>query len=810
MTLRAVVLGLLLALLISLSTYFNDWVIGQTQLIGNHLPISIFGLAAFLMLVVSPVLRLVGKGLPFKAGEIAIITALGLVACGWPGSNFYRGFTTASALPAHWYKTKANWQSANVLSYVPGASAELGQGHVQDWKALLRALAGARASEAPSPARQVWSLLDAKGQRNFSDASSASSIDASKAAELTAALNQVLHQRALYSRAAFAKVSLPTEAQRLVETPPLRLPDDQVVLRNRLLLSAALPNVILPPPPGQGVLFDHGRADPFALDTLLQGRGKSSPLGLRELPWARWWPTILLWGGAAMLLSIAALCMALIVHPQWSKRELLPYPVARFIEEAAERKEGAFLPKVAQSKLFWLGFVTMCVWHLINGLHAWFDAIPEIPRNFDFWAMAAVLPNAVRVWGSWGYFGPTLYVSVVAFAFFMSSSVSFSLGIAQPLLFAIGAFLLNYGIQLDSGLIEGKPLNMLRFGAFSAAMLIIGYTGRTYYASVLKSALGGKAAGDIPRYATWACRGLLLSIVLAVAVIRSAGLSLGLAAAFVLLELVMFLGMTRAVTETGAFFIQASWAPVGVLTALFGFDAIGPTAYVVLGVASVILFIDSRELLMPFVSNALKLTDRPGGAPPARIAPWMVLVLITGFFVAGAITLYFQYNKSVIQAGNAWGSENLPALAFDPLAQNIADAAARGTLATATSMQGLGSFSLVRSVDNAVLWLTLGLVLALGSAVARLRLPWWPLHPVAFMVWGTYPIVMFGPSFLLGWLVKAGVIGTTGAKGYHTLKPLMVGIIAGELLSGLMWMIVGATYYFVNQKAPVMYNIFPG
>ncbi len=809
MTLRAVVLGLLLALLISLSTYFNDWVIGQTQLIGNHLPISIFGLAAFLMLVVSPLLRLAGKNLPFRAGEIAVITALGLVACGWPGSNFYRGFTTASALPAHWYKTKANWQSANVLSYVPGASAELGQGHIQDWKALTREVTRAEHSAASTPARQIWTLLDSKGQRTFGEAS-ASSIDASRAAELTAALNQVLHQRAFYSRAAFSKVSLPAEATRLVDIPAQKLSDEDVVLRNRLLLSAALPGIVLPPPVGQGVLFDHGRADPFALDTLLQGRGKSSALGLRDLPWSRWWPTILLWGGAAMLLSFAALCMALIVHPQWSKRELLPYPVARFIEEAAERTEGSLLPKVAQSKLFWLGFITMCSWHLVNGLHAWFEFIPEIPRNFDFWALAAVFPNAVRVWGQWGWFGPTLYVSVIAFSFFLSSSVSFSLGIAQPLLFMIGAFLLNYGIQLESGLIEGKPLNMLRFGAFTAAVLIIAYTGRSYYASVLKSALGAKPSSDTPRYATWACRGLILSIVLAVAVIRSAGLSLGLATAFVLLELVMFLGMTRAVTETGAFFIQASWAPVGVITALFGFDAIGPTAYVVLGVASVILFIDSRELLMPFISNALKLTDRSDGASPSRIAPWIVLVLVGGFFVAGAVTLYLQYNKSVIQAGNAWGSENLPQLAFDPLAQNIADAAARGTLGTATALHGLGGFSLMRSADNAVLWLSIGLVLALGAAFARLRLPWWPLHPVAFMVWGTYPIVMFGPSFLLGWLVKAGVIGTTGAKGYHTLKPLMVGIIAGELLSGLVWMIVGATYYFVNQKAPVMYNIFPG
>ena len=62
----------------------------------------------------------------------------------------------------------------------------------------------------------------------------------------------------------------------------------------------------------------------------------------------------------------------------------------------------------------------------------------------------------------------------------------------------------------------------------------------------------------------------------------------------------------------------------------------------------------------------------------------------------------------------------------------------------------------------------------------------------------------------MNWLVKAAVVGTTGAKGYHTFRPLMVGAIAGELLMGLIWMIVGVVYYFAAGKAPVMYNIFPG
>ena len=808
MSFRALALGLLLALFISVATYFNDWIIGQTQLIGNFLPISVFGLAAFVLLVVNPALRAFGERAPLRGGEVALITALGLVACGWPGSNFYRTFTHVAALPSHWLKTKANWQSANVMSYVPGASAELGQGHVRDWKAFARALGDAEAKGQVALAA-VWSALGPEAQRAFREAARAGA-DAVKVSDLVPALNEALRKPELYRPEAFRGLEKPPELEEILARPAKSLAAHEVTLRNRLLLVAAAPAMVLPPPEGQGVLFDGGRADPFAVDTLLQGRAESKRLGISELPWSKWWPTLKLWVGAALAFAMASLCMALIVHPQWSKRELLPYPIARFIEEAAERKPGSLLPEIARSKLFWLGAGALAFLHLVNGLHAWFDWVPEIPRNYDFWPLQTLFPNAVRVWGQWGYFGPTFYVSVIAFSFFMSTSVSFSLGMAQILYMAFGAFLLTHGIQLEASGIEGKASNLLRFGGYLAVALVIAYTGRRYYANVVKSAFGAAREKDTPGYATWAARGFMLSVVLAVAIVKSAGLSWWVAAGFVALELVLILVMTRIVTETGSFFMQASWTPVGVLTALFGFEAIGPTTYIVLCIATVMLFIDSRELLMPYVANALKLGDRHDGAPPRRLWPWFGGVIVAGAALAGAVTLYLQYNHSLTQKGNDWATNYLPTFAFDALAQAVSKASAEGTLSSATALSGFASLGAFRPEPAAFTWVFSGLGFALVAAVARLRLPWWPLHPVAFLVWGTYPIVMFGPSFLIGWLVKAAVIGTTGAKGYHTFRPLMVGVIAGELLMGLIWMIVGVVYYFAAGKAPVMYNIFPG
>jgi hypothetical protein len=808
MTIRAVVIGICLALLIACSTYFNDWVIGQTLLIGNHLPISVFGIAVLLLLCVNPLLFKFNAKLPLRASEIGIIVALGLAVCGWPGSSFFRGFATITAYPAHWLKTKANWQSAHVMSYVPGASAEFGQGHVQDWQGLAGVFRQLPDNSQASPASRVWSLLPEPAQRSFTEGID-KGFDPGRTAELTFALNTVLAQPALYDAKAFAKTHVPNNIEPLLKTPVDRLGADEVVLRNRWLMVGAFPDFFLPPPRGQGVLFDRGRADPFALDTLVHGRAKNQQLSLSQLPWRKWWPTIRVWCGSALLLSLVALCMALVVHPQWSKRELLPYPVARLIDEVSARREGSGIPDIARNKLFWLGFTALFLLHLVNGLHAWFQDIPEIPRKFEFWALTELFPNGSRVYGSWGYFAPTVYGSVIAFSYFLSSSVAFSLGVSELLYMAFAGTLLGYGVQVDSGFPDGTGASLMRFGSFVAAALMILYTGRRYYANVMSSAVGLSRAPETPKYATWGARFGALAVILTVAVLHSAGIGIAMSVAFIALELVIFLVLSRMVAETGTFFVQTFWAPVGALTALLGFDAIGPTTYIALSVGATVLFSDSRELLMPFLVNALKLTDRSDGPTPTKVAPWLAIIVAVGLGVAGCTTLLLQYNHGATQVGNPFATDYLPMTAFDGLAQRIAAATASGTMTLATAAHGLQRFALIRPDSGAPLWVSLGLCLGVGTAIARLRWSWWPIHPVVFLTWGTYPIYIFGPSFLLGWMLKSAVVNTTGARGYHQIKPLMVGVFAGELACGLFWMLVGAGYYCATGKAPVAYSIFP-
>jgi len=844
-SIRAVILGLLLGLFVSGATYLNDAVIRQTYLIGNHFPVSIFGIALLLLITANPMLGVLRDKLglgwikgPLRPVEIGLIAAIGLAACGWPGSNFYRGFTPIVTMPQHWVKTEASWKAANAMSYLPGGSAALAEGHVQDWEALIEGLRAGAQPDAPELSKTIWSRLPQRARRTIMDTDAAYPAASDRAAILSGINDYVIAPTAdalagggdrqpLYatpgasvgdSNVLEARSAVLAEAEALrAEDPdsprlsPLQTRAAALTERaNRLALVEHWAGVLLPPPEGEGLLVLGGRGDEFVIDTMLTGRSKDQQLSLGQLPWRTWWPTIRLWGGMALLLGIGSLCLALIVHPQWSKRELLTYPIVKFLDEASERQPGAWLPMVARNRLFWIGLTVPIVIHTINGLNAWFPEVPTIPLVLDLSGLKTLFPNARQIWMSNAYFQPTLYLSVIAFAFFLTTSVSFSLGVSQLLWVMLGAFLIANGQTLDSDFIGAKKGNMMRFGGYLGMAAMILYTGRRYYLNVAGGMVGLARAAQTPGYAVWAARGLAVCCILAAAVLAGGGLSWWASAAFVSMAMLMFLVMSRIIAETGLIFMQVWWMPVGILTALLGLEAVGPTTYIALALASVILVGDPREALMPYLTNGLKLADRPAdGATPVRATPWLAIMIVVGFLVAGAVTLYMQYNDG-INAKDGWARESLPTMPFDQLSANVKQMSSDGTLAEATAATGLQRLSLIQPEPGAVPWMLVGIVLVVAVAAARLRLPWWPLHPVAFLVWGTFPLTKFAFAFLVGWAVKVAVLRTGGARSYHQIKPLMIGAIGGELTIALAWMIVGAIYYAATGLEPTSYRVFPG
>jgi hypothetical protein len=78
-----------------------------------------------------------------------------------------------------------------------------------------------------------------------------------------------------------------------------------------------------------------------------------------------------------------------------------------------------------------------------------------------------------------------------------------------------------------------------------------------------------------------------------------------------------------------------------------------------------------------------------------------------------------------------------------------------------------------------------------------------------FLVWTTWPIQMFGASFFLGFLVKTAVTRFGGTRLYQRCKPMMIGVVAGDLLAALIFMVHGGAYYALSGLLPKQYRFFP-
>ncbi|RMD76604.1 MAG: hypothetical protein D6820_12420 [Lentisphaerae bacterium] len=98
--------------------------------------------------------------------------------------------------------------------------------------------------------------------------------------------------------------------------------------------------------------------------------------------------------------------------------------------------------------------------------------------------------------------------------------------------------------------------------------------------------------------------------------------------------------------------------------------------------------------------------------------------------------------------------------------------------------------------------------LTLVVSLARLRHPKWPIHPVMFAVLGTYQSKKLAFSFFVGWMIKILIMRFGGSRAYQRLKPLMIGLIAGEMFCGLIPMIIGAIYYYITGHSPEPFRVF--
>ena len=563
-----------------------------------------------------------------------------------------------------------------------------------------------------------------------------------------------------------------------------------------------LPKKLFPTPPPEvrdGIL----QLD----DTVYRGfftglaKGKES-VSLFALPWGGWIQPLMYWGPLIVLMSVCVLSLTLLVHRQWSEHEQLSYPVAQVAGAFVKREKGRGIPDLFRSKLFWWGFSPVFLLYMLEYLHQWFpiyvpgllDTLPNL-KSTGWLPLYEKFPLMMKAPGWWGVCIHTTFFSVIGLSYFVSTEISLTMGLAPILMCVAGAwYFMITGTPVPDTEFTGVPVS--RCGAYFGYALILIYTGRTYYSAILKKALFIGKASESDRIGIMAARLTVLSFAAFVGVLVIMGLDWLVALTFSLFLMLLFLVLTRIICETGVPFIQANWFPGSILVPLFGPAAVGPGPLVFVVWLGTILVQDPRECLMPYAATSIKMAD-DAKLHVGKIFWILVGAVIVALAVAFTATTWTQYNFGGMAVDN-WASQGAPRVFFDNAARYVSEMSDTGTLDQSAKLHGLAKTRLYSPDPQALGFFAFGMIAVIVFSMIRFRFSRFPLHPALFIVWGTYPSVVIWGSFLIGWAIKSLVVRFGGGRVYQNLKPVFMGLIAGELMAAGTAIFVDMIYYYVT------------
>jgi hypothetical protein len=808
MTLRAVILGLAGAGLLCGVTFFNDMVMRGTFLVGNFLPVTVFGGLVVFLLLVDPVLRRLRRGTALSAGELSVVVALVLFACYVPGRGLMHQFTTFLMLPHHYAKTTPGWR---------GQAAAIAPEQVSDPARLRRLL-----SECLASGRDEWRELRLAVPPALLETLAASPADGPPSPEerrqIVEGLNALIDSPAAAAAVRRSQVPLPAYARALRASRQTLSTEDCRELTRAFLdvafegaLAPRLPAVLRHVPPGLLAEPTAGSeaSGTEAVDGFVNGIAVGDePIAVAAVPWSAWGRTLGFWLPLIVSVCLASTGLALVIHRQWASHERLPYPTVEFAAALLPGPDGR-CGAVFRRRLFWLGAGAVLLVHLNNYAYTWWpEYLVPVRTDIHFIPVLRLFPVYHRCGlAVWQMFNPTLYFTVIGFAYFLSSDISLSLGVAPYVFGAFTGWLAGYGIAITGQMLQPAPSNFLYAGAYCGLFVVLVYSGRRYYGTVFRRCLCLPAQDTVELSAVWGARVFLVAMGLCVAQLMAVGLHWSFAVLYMAVLTILLVSASRLVAEAGVFYLHSYFFPCAVLWGFLGAKTIGPDQMLIMAMLSSVLLIDPREAFMPFAVSGLQLAEQ-SRCRPGRLAACGTAALVIGLAVAVPVTLYLQYQHGAIRSGDGWTTGAVPRFAFDASSQVRQALSAQGALPVVDGPAPWSRLGAITAIPSSLVAFTLTFALVVLCTFCRHRFAWWPLHPLLFLVLGTWQSCCLAFSFLLGWLAKICVTKYGGAALYTRLRPLMIGLIAGEMLGGIVPMIVGAVYYAYTGNPPRVFAVF--
>ena len=536
-------------------------------------------------------------------------------------------------------------------------------------------------------------------------------------------------------------------------------------------------------------------------------------LPLSEIPFAAWGGALLRWGPLVLLFALSSIALQFLVHRQWSDHEQLSFPVAQVAGSFCARADGRpGVPDIFRNRLFWYGFAPVFLFYLLEFLGTKFPSsfptMREVFPAFKSWWVPIYTPfPAVKHggWYFWNLCGQTLFFTIVGAAYFVSSEISLTMGLSVFLTVAFGmGYYYTTGAPVGGGRIEISCA-----GAYVGYTVMLLWTGRTYFRRVFARALGrGMPLTGDDEAAVLAARIFVVAFAGFSCMLRLVGFDWPFALLFAATMQMCYLVITRILCETGIPFLSFGYNPMMLQECLLGPGAVGPRNLVLGRWLFAMLAHDPRECLMPYVATAAKVAD-DRGLRLRRVFWGIVGTVALALAIAFAATLRNHYATGAMTDAYASGWAVVsPFNQCATYAQQLKDIGDWPLSLQGTVAQRL---SLLRASPPHLRFFLFGLVAVVAVSALRYRFSRFPIHPVLFLTCGSYTATACWGSFLLGWFVKTLVVRFGGGRSYQRLKPLFVGLVAGEVVFVGVNVIYNLVYILIMHNGPAIgIRVLPG
>ncbi|MEE2709996.1 MAG: DUF6785 family protein [Gemmatimonadota bacterium] len=485
---------------------------------------------------------------------------------------------------------------------------------------------------------------------------------------------------------------------------------------------------------------------------------EGSPPG-QPMPWHVWVIPLFWWGTFYLAIFIVSASVMVILRKQWVEHERLTFPLARVPLMLVEgTTDQHWLPGVAQNRLFWFGFtITAAVlgWNIIS----FFGDIPPVPVGPSY-----SLPFTIAK--SFPAITLKLNFLLLGVAYFTRVEVLLSIW----LFFLLRV--IEEGVMARVGVPAVRPLIQAQhFAGFAVYVLFGIWLARKHLAEVWRKAIGKESKLDDSReffsYRT-AVFGAILGLLYMLFWLHTAGMSLMVGALMLFVLMILYLGVTRVVAETGLVSLDLPASSANEVTVQFvGSANISPETLTTMWLSQTYSR-NWRTLGMVSIAHCAKVGDQTGGVGKGVFGA-ITVALGLSFLTSVVYTMYLGYDGGASQFTEpAWtsGAEGY----WNGLA---------GLMQNPKTMTG-----------GEVLFYGVGAAVSGLLIFGHYRFPWWPLHPVGFGIVFTHSANMGVFSIFLIWIVKSFLLRLGGVQFYKKIQPAIIGMLSAySIMVFMSWLV---------------------